>query len=445
MKFSAEIPELDAIIDKLSSFFDKDRIELEAQKTKFIQRPKKLTGIAFLGICVLQGFGQSLSILCGTLSEFSITMCEQSLNERFTKNALAFMKRLFSQMLEIEFSGAGPMSFLGKFSGVFIQDSTIIRLPDAMAGVFKGSGGSAGASSVKLDFQLDIQDTACWVDIRAGASSDNTQAVQKPRMGALYLRDLGYFNIAFFMLIAEAGAYFLSRLKSKTAVYGDKFGKMMIDVGALAQKLKPDETLSMPVFIGSRRFVPVSVVIQKLPAEVVAIKIAKLKKDRSKRMTKVTKEALEWCEFNSYVTNIPPCWFDALTIIRIYTIRWQIEIIFKAWKSIFKIDEIGKMNSNRIQCTLYGRLIWVLMHMKIFRVFKKNIYGVSQKELSELGAFKQMDEHKEKFKTVILLGMQELWHGLILFLFGLVRQFALKKKRKKDLSPLYNINFMAIT
>ena len=433
------------LIDKLGRFFDKDRIEMESREAKFIQRPRKLTGLAFLGICVMQSFGQSLSMLCGMLGEFSITMCEQSLHERFTDNALAFMKRLFGQMLEMELSGGGPMDFLGKFSGVFIQDSTVVKLPDSMAGLFKGTGGSAGASSVKLDFWLDVQDTACWVDVRAGASSDNTQAVQKPKAGALYLRDLGYFNMAFFALIVEGAAYFLSRLKSKTAVYEDKSGKKVIDIGALAKKLRVDETLRISVFIGSRKFVPVSLIIQKLPAEVVAAKIAKMKKDRHKRMTKVTKEALEWCEFNSYVTNIPMHWFDALTVIKIYAIRWQIEIIFKAWKSIFKIGEIGKMNACRIQCMLYGKLIWVLMHMKVFRVFKKNIYGVSHKELSELGAFKQMEGHKEKFKAAIVSGEQGMWHELILFLFGLVRRLAIKKKRKKAPPPLYNLIFTTVT
>ncbi len=445
MEFSAEIPDVEAVLKKLSDFFDQDRLAVEAQQAGFIQRPRKMTGLAFLGICVLQGLGQSLNVLCGALERFSIRMCGQSLDERFTDKALVFMRNLFGQMLEMELSSGGPLDFLGKFSGVFIQDSTVIKLPDSMVALFKGTGGSAGVSSIKLDLCLDVQDTSCWVDLRAGASSDNTQAVRNPRAGALYLRDLGYFNIAFFMLIAEAKAYFLSRLRLKTAIYGDKFGKTVIDLGAEAKKLKADETWSVSAFIGSRKFLPVWLIIQKLPPEVVAIKIAKLKKDRQKRMGKISKEALAWCEFNSYVTNIPLGWFDAWTIIKIYAVRWQIEIMFKVWKSIFTMNEIGKMKSVRIQCMLYGRLIWVLMHMKVFRVFKKSIYGVSQKELSELGAFKQMEEHKEKFKAAILSGLQEAWHHAIVFLFELLRRLAIKQKRKKRPPPLYNPCFIPNT
>jgi hypothetical protein len=442
MKFSEEIPELDTIIGSLCDYFDEGRIEQEARDTKFIQRPKQLTGIAFFSICIMQGLGCSLGIMCGALAwGFSIKMCQQSLNERFTDNAVVFMKRLFEQMLQIELAKVVPMDFLSKFSGVFIQDATTIKLPDAMSQLFKGTGGSAGKSSVKVDFTMDVQGTACQMDIRPGASSDNAHKVKNPQKGALYIRDLGYFNIPFFWLIIEAGAYFLSRLKSKSVVYGDIHGKIVLDLFALAKKMKPNEVLHIPVFIGSRKFVPVFLILQKLPPEVVAIKIARAKKDHNKRMTKVNQEHLEWCEFNSYVTNIPFDWFSGLTLIRIYGIRWQIEIMFKVWKSVFKIGVVDKIIPNRALCMLYGRLIWITLQMKVFKVYKMNIYGVSQKEVSELSAFKQMDEYKSEFRNAIKSGLAEVWHVLIWFMFEIIQEFAIKKKRKNKVPPLYNVDF----
>lgn len=445
MKFSGELPEIATIVDTLCGYFDEKRIEQEAKAAKFIQSPRKLTGIGFFCVCIMQGFGCSLNLMCGTLKGFSISICEQSLNERFTDSAVAFIKRLFEQMLQIELSKCVPMDFLPKFTGVFIQDSTVINLPDAMSPMFKGSGGSSGKSSVKVDFVMDAQGTACHMDIRGGTSSDNAQGVKNAQKGALYIRDLGYFNIPFFRLIIEAGAYFLSRLKSKSIIYGDSKGKTVIDIFELTQKMKADETLCLPVFIGSRKFVPVFLVVQKLPPQVIALKIARAKKDHHRRMTQMTKEHIAWCGFNSYVTNIPPSWFDALTIIQIYGIRWQIEIIFKVWKSIFKIGDVGKINGNRVLCMLYGRLTWILLQMKVFRLFKKNIYGVSQKEVSELGAFKQMDEYKHGFKMAIKSGAAEVWQQLILFLFDLIQDFAIKKKRRDKIPPLYNFNFKPIT
>ena len=314
-----------------------------------------------------------------------------------------------------------------------------------MASIFKGAGGSAGKSSLKIDFQMDIQGTACHMDIRPGTSSDNAQAVKNPKRGALYIRDLGYFNIPFFGLIIEAGAYFLSRLKSRTGIYSDSRGETAFDLSKMAQKMSVQETLHIPVFVGQRKFVPVFLILQKLPPEIIALKVEKAKKDHHRRMTKMTKANLEWCEFNSYVTNIPIDWFNALTIIQIYRIRWQIEIMFKVWKSIFNFREAGKINANRALCMLYGRLIWILLQMKVFRAFKKNIYGVSQKEVSELAAFKHMDEHKAEFRKAIKSGLAEVWHRLLWLLFGLIQDFAIKKNRRKKLPPLYNLNFNVVT
>lgn len=442
MKFSEKIPEIDTIIESLRNYFDKDRIEKEAKETKFIQKPKQLTGMAFFSICLMQGVGYSLSTMCGALSwGFSIKMCEQSLNERFTDNAVAFMKLVFEQMLQMELAKVVPMDFLSKFKGVFIQDATNIKLPDGLSKLYKGSGGSAGKSSAKVDFTMDVQGTACQMDIRSAAGSDNTCEVKNPKKGALYIRDLGYFNITFFYLIMEAGAYFLSRLKSKTSVYGDIFGKTRLDICEMAQKMKTNEVLHSPVFIGGHKLLPVFLILQKLPPEVVALKIKRAQKDHRKRMTKMSKDQLEWCQFNSYVTNIPLGWFPALTLIQIYGIRWQIEIMFKVWKSVFKIDTLGKIMPNRAMCILYGRLIWITLQMKIFRVYKVNIYGISQKEASELSAFKQMDEYKKEFGDAVKSGMGEVWRTLIYSLYEVIQRFTIKKPRKNKVPPLYNPNF----
>jgi Transposase DDE domain len=444
MKFSNEIPDITSITDTLCDYFDEDRIEKEAKDTNFIQKPKQLTGISFFSICIMQGFGSSLGIMCGALCCFNVTMCEQSLNERFSKNAVVFMKRLFDQMLELELSKSVSMNFLNKFTGVFIQDATTIKMPDSMVTLFKGSGGNATKSSIKIDFQMDLQDTGFQMEIRGGTSADSSQPVRNPQKGALYLRDLGYFNISFFLFLIEAGAYFLSRLKSNINVYKDIKGKVEIDLYSLSKKMKANETIHIPVFLGHRKYVPTFLILQKLPPEIIEIKVERVKKDYKRRENKLTKKSLEWCEFNSYVTNIPIDWYSPLILIKIYSIRWQIEIMFKVWKSIFKISDVGKIHANRALCMLYGRLIWILLQMKLFRVYKKNIYGVSEKEVSELTAYKQMNEYKPDFRLAVKSGQEDKWKVLILFLFKLIQSFAIKKNRKEKVPPLYIIDFKSV-
>ena len=45
-------------------------------------------------------------------------------------------------------------------------------------------------------------------------------------------------------------------------------------------------------------------------------------------------------------------------IYPIYSLRWQIELEFKNWKSILEIDESGrKLKKERIEAHFYGKLI----------------------------------------------------------------------------------------
>ncbi|MEP7108478.1 MAG: transposase [Ferruginibacter sp.] len=45
----------------------------------------------------------------------------------------------------------------------------------------------------------------------------------------------------------------------------------------------------------------------------------------------------------------------------LYKIRSQIELVFKVWKSVLKIQLVRKMKSERFRCYLYGKLLWVLL------------------------------------------------------------------------------------
>jgi hypothetical protein len=68
---------------------------------------------------------------------------------------------------------------------------------------------------------------------------------------------------------------------------------------------------------------------------------------------------------------------DAQNIRKVYSIRWQIELLFKVWKSQATIHEFNTSNIHRFECQLYGKLIWIVLNLNIFnwlqqRVLSKN-------------------------------------------------------------------------
>ncbi len=45
----------------------------------------------------------------------------------------------------------------------------------------------------------------------------------------------------------------------------------------------------------------------------------------------------------------------------LYSLRWQIEILFKTWKSFFEIDECKNIKRERLEYHLYGQLLGILL------------------------------------------------------------------------------------
>ena len=69
----------------------------------------------------------------------------------------------------------------------------------------------------------------------------------------------------------------------------------------------------------------------------------------------------------------------------IYKVRWQIELIFKNWKSNFSLESIRvKNNENLAKCLIYAKLMYILISTKITYLAKSLLWKEEKKEVSEL-------------------------------------------------------------
>ncbi|MEL6537058.1 MAG: hypothetical protein AAFQ98_16675, partial [Bacteroidota bacterium] len=97
-----------------------------AKETGFIQRKRKLTARLFLEMLLCKSFSPNQQSLLDHQRELSIhagvEITKQSLDQRFTPQATAFIKVLLSEQMDEVIDYSIPM--LASFSHVFIQDST---------------------------------------------------------------------------------------------------------------------------------------------------------------------------------------------------------------------------------------------------------------------------------------------------------------------------------
>ena len=100
-----------------------------------------------------------------------------------------------------------------------------------------------------------------------------------------------------------------------------------------------------------------------------AIKIAhkKIKTNSSKKGTKLQPETLEYAKYIILFTNYPDETFSDFEILEWYRVRWQVELVFKRFKSIAGLGHLPKHNDESSKAWLYGKLFVALLTEKLIR------------------------------------------------------------------------------
>jgi len=165
----------------------------------------------------------------------------------------------------------------------------------------------------------------------------------------------------------------------------------------------------------------------------------KLKKHkRSVRKNRVIDSALtrSHLEYNCYISNVPRKILEAKQIHEMYSLRWQIELMFKVWKSIFGIDKLKKVKINRFECFLYGRLIALLLTSSIVSTMR-NTMADQKNELSEKKAFSLIKKSFHKLRIALFKRKRHL--TTLLDSFKLSIMIYGTKSNKKGKKTPFNI------
>ena len=381
---------------ELDMWFKNEECERLARKTGFIQRStSRLTGSGFFNLLTVGIMDEptiSYEGLCDILEEHdpNVQITPQALCERMNSDCAvelmkAGMEKVLKETIQQEMA-ATETTLLEPFSRVLLQDSTSMQIHEKMAHEFKGSGGNASAAGIKVDYSFDIKNAKPeHIAIRQGADSDQGFAEDlavRVQKDDLVIRDLGYFNLNFFAYLITIGAYFLSRLGFNVNVYltadADEPINLIRHINCFGNG---DKTMEFSVFIGQKQRIPVRLIVYRLPPDVyrkrqkAAIKAAK-RKGRS-----VTLSYLKFLKFTFFITNVPAIIWSMEVVGTVYRLRWQVELVFKNWKSLFQINVLKGTRPERILCLIYGRLIVILVAQRLLALAAAQAI-VEQRELS---------------------------------------------------------------
>jgi hypothetical protein len=335
-------------------FFDKSEIKKIGRSSGFEKRkPNKINAFHFvLGFLLMCSKGKN------TFAEWAIqigfisgsTVSRQGVWDRVQISASQFAEDLLKRFLLLN-SGLGKSQGLfSAFGKVLLQDSTVLNLPVVLANVFAGNTSRGKQKSqVRIQTVINVKCMRFLHFSLSGFTSNDQSAsgqiMQYARKGDLVIRDLGYFVSQTFEDMLKAEVQFVSRLK-----YG---------------------------------------LLLKTPSGK-AIKLSGLLKKRRDKRVNHGEEYYLWLRYSVLITSVGEQVWTPTQIAEVYGVRWQIEIIFKSWKSgagLNKLLHERVTDANRVKVVIYLFLLFIcLFTEKIFNPLKVKIATKRGKELSLIKA-----------------------------------------------------------
>jgi hypothetical protein len=395
----SSIPDIaDAMQDVLTTVADE-----AARETRFVQRASKITGALFIQTLVF-GFlanpRATLDELARTAAALGLSISAPGLFQRFGETAAACLKQVLAAATQ-RVIAADPVAIplLQRFTGVIIQDSSTIVLPPILASIWRGCGGSTddGNAAVKLQVQLDLCTGALvGLDLQHGRDSDR-QARTTFRAGALYLADLGYFALQRCQEIARAGAWWLTRWYAGTALY-DTAGKRWDDVVAFLEAQECSQ-VDVSITLGAHARVPCRLIAFRVPQEVADQRRRRLRAQACKQGRMVSERSLRLCGWTILVTNVPPKLLSSTETLVLARTRWQIELLFKLWKSHGAVDDARSGKPEHVLCAMYAKLLaMVVQHW----VMLTSLWAYPDRSLAK--AAQEVQKHARSLATAFAAG-----------------------------------------
>ncbi len=344
--------------------------EQAAAESQVIQRKRKFTALSLARTFVL-GFLQSPEASDEQLAQMAVqcgaAVTAQAIEQWHSGRLVVFLERLFRGATQwVVGSDQVLAPILKRFTSVVVLDSSIIPLPDELQEQFRGSGGSYGncAAASKLQTELDLRSGALqYVEIEQGRSPDAATVRQKARHGpgSLRIADLGYFALGVFAAMQAAREYFLSRLQ---------FGAhVLLETGAKVEVLQwlakqPGPFVDVSVLLGQEQRLPCRLIAWRLPPEQANRRRQKLRHEtKKKKGREPSLERLAWCDWTILVTNVGTELLTPPEAVILYRARWQVELLFKRWKSQGLVAKLRGSTVTRQMVRVWSRLLAaVLQH-----------------------------------------------------------------------------------
>lgn len=341
---------------RLQQFVPAPIIDRLARESGFVQRGRKVVAKEFLWSLVL-GFGTGEERTLAGLYRAYLRVARQAISmssfyERFTPSLVKFLQGILGHVIlraEEQASGRMP-GLLARLREVLMVDSTVVRLHAWLEKKYPGCRTNHSPAAAKLYMAMGVQ-----------AKGPRTVKVKPERVGdrqllrigrwvagKLLLLDLGFYRFSLFANIDRYKGYFLSRLKQNgnprivrvlsrcrgraIPLVGRRLGEVRRRLKREVLDAEVEVTFLRRRYRGSRH------------------------KDRARfRLVGVLNP--EDGAYHFYLTNLPAGQWSAEEVARLYSLRWEIELVFRELKTSYRMDQLPSRKPEVVEALIYASLL----------------------------------------------------------------------------------------
>ena len=336
-----------------------------------------------------------------------MNISKQGLQERFNDAAVQFLAAVLQEQLKRNSIDAISAENAYRFDKILIKDSTRFKLPQQFKEDFKGHGGHGIDSQISIQFEYDLI-AGGVADLNITPANRNDQKDSKETLmgidpNCLYLRDLGYVSQAYIERIEECNSYYVNRLNTKWTVLDTN--KHPLDFVKIEKQLnkKGLRYLEIDIFLKKgKKLMPSRLIVEQVSARTYSERISKAERAARSKGYSLSDDYRAKTKLTMIITNLPKEWANAEQVRKTYSLRWQVELIFKTWKSQLKLNRIKPVKIQRFKCQLMAKMIWIIINRRLLAAIESepDKEGKPMK-LSEWKFFKVVMRMSQKIRKVI--------------------------------------------
>lgn len=293
-------------------------------RTRFVERLRDVTPHR-LALCLVSTLAsQRVETIADLLRAFN-RLAGTSVQYKPFHNQLSkpsfprFMEGVFKHLLEqlvLRVLKPVPGSILGQFDDIVIQDGSSFAVKDVLHEQFPGRFKTVSPAAVEIHATTSVRNDQVLRVAIAPDTQGERDFLPEPEALAqkLLLADRGYDGVKYCSRVVSAGGSFLIRFKAS-------MNPTVLEVRVGERRRRK---------LAGTKFQEVVVALQKRDADLDVVWTRRGKVFRARVILfwnhKTKKHVI-------LVTNLARETFTVDTIATLYRLRWQIELMFKEWKS----------------------------------------------------------------------------------------------------------------